>query len=167
MEITCSNCHQTWRVSSGHFLAAKLKFAFGAHEHAFICPNCHTKNVVSKHEFEVSDPQMPVTGAPTLLDADTKHHDHAHSPGGSAPTNPESAPEASTPRYHAVVLERGLHLLRDHNPTAEIMGELRRGEDVTIVDTWINGDEVWVQIGPERWTTVEQDGRALIELMDE
>jgi hypothetical protein len=167
MEITCSNCHQTWRVSSGHFLAAKLKFAFGAHEHAFVCPNCHAKNVISKHEFEVSDPQLPVTGNQPEMQTYMAHPPRAANDGASPPTNPVTAPEPSAGQYHAVVLERGLHLLRDHNPTAEIMGKLRKGEEVTIVDTWVNGDEVWVQIGPERWTTVEQDGEALIELKNE
>lgn len=166
MEITCSNCHQTWRVSSGQFLAARLKFAFGADEHTFICPNCQAQNVISKGQFETTDGQIPVTGNYSQIKEEFGHPPAAANDGASAPTNPVTAPEPSR-QLHAVVLERGVVLRMDHNPMAEVMGQLRKGEEVNIADTWINGDEVWVLIGPERWTPVEQDGEALLELMDE
>jgi hypothetical protein len=166
MEITCSNCHQTWRVSSGQFLAARLKFAFGADEHTFVCPNCQAENVISKGQFETTDGQIPVTGNYSQIKREFGHPPSAANDGASAPTNPVTAPEPSR-QIHAVVLERGVSLRRDHNPMAEVMGKLRQGEEVNIVDTWINGDEVWVLMGPERWTPVEQDGEALLELLDE
>jgi hypothetical protein len=166
MEIMCSNCHQVWRISSGQFLAAKLKFAFGADEHTFICPNCHTENVVTKQQFEASGPQIPVTGNIAQIKAQFGHPPGAANDGASPPTNPVTAPEPSR-QIRAVVLERGVSLRRDHNPMAEVMGKLRQGEAVNIVDTWINGDEVWVLIGPERWTPIEENGEVLLELKDE
>lgn len=166
MEITCSNCHQTWRVSSGQFLAARLKFAFGADEHTFICPNCQTENVISKWQLETTDGQIPVTGNYSQIKEGFGHPPAAANDGASAPTNPVTAPEPSR-QLHAVVLERGVSLLREHNPMSEVMGKLHQGEKVNIVDTWINGEELWVLIGPERWTPVQQDGEALLELMDE
>src|SRR6266542_2052641 len=167
MEITCFNCNHIWQVPAGQFLAAKLKFGLGFHEHAFVCPNCHTKNFISKHEVEIADPQIPVTGAHTPMDTDIQHHAHAHHPGGSAPTNPEPTPEASSRQNHGVVLERVLQLHRDHNPFAETMGTLKKGEEITILDTWTDGENPWVQIGPERWALIEDNGDAFIELTDD
>src|SRR5512133_536742 len=167
MEIACSNCHQTWQVSSGNFLAAKLKLAFGAHEHEFVCPNCGTKNVISKQQFETTDGQIPVTGNYSQTRERFGHPPSAANDGASAPTNPVTAPEPSGRQHHAVVLERGLSLQMDHKPDAEIVGTLHKGEEVTILDTWTDGKTTWVQIGPERWAAVEQNGEALIELMDE
>jgi len=166
MEIMCSNCYHVWRLSSGQFLAARLKFAFGADQHTLVCPNCHTENAISKQQFEASSPQIPVTGNYSQIKEQFGHPPGASNDGASPPTNPVTAPEPSR-QLHAVVLERGVSLRMDHNPTAEVMGKLRKGEEVDIMDTWMKGDEVWVLIGPERWTPIEQDGVALLELMDE
>jgi hypothetical protein len=68
---------------------------------------------------------------------------------------------------HAVVLERGLPLLRDHVWTAETMDTLSKGERITIVDSWTDGEHTWVQLGPERWALIEEDGNTRIELLDE
>ncbi len=165
MEIQCSNCHQIWRISSGQFLTAKLKFAFGAQERTFICPNCHTENAISKQQFEASSTQIPVTGNYSQIKEHWGHPPGAANDGASPPTNPVTAPEPSS-QLHAIVLERGVSLRRDHNPMAEVMGKLHKGEEVAIVDTWENGDEIWAQIGPEYWTPIEEDGEALLELMD-
>ena len=57
-----------------------------------------------------------------------------------------------------MVLERGLPLLREPNPMAETMDKLRQGQRISILNTWTDGEDTWVQLGPERWTTIERDG---------
>lgn len=167
MEITCLNCHQTWQLTSGQFLGARLKFALGAHEQEFACPNCQAKNLISEHTFRTSDPYRPVRA-----ENDTEKPIHQHPPRAAndpspAPTNPILAPEPTSKELHAIVLERGLPLRREHHRDAEIMGTLRKDEHVIILDTWSNNNEIWIQLGPERWALVEQNGEALIQLLDD
>ena len=170
MEITCVNCKQTWRVSPGQLLAARIRFGLGFIDHPFTCPNCHTKNIVTVTEFEKSDhpsPLVPVTGDQTQLDIHPEHHPpRAENDDASAPTNPEPGPDSSSRQVHAIVLERGLPLLREPNPMAETMAKLRKGEKITILNTWTDGEDTWVQLGPERWATIEQDGVVVIELLN-
>jgi hypothetical protein len=170
MVLTCSNCKHTWEVSAGHILGARLKFGLGFEEHAFTCPNCNTKNVVTKAQFEAtnqSQAQTPVTGIPTQTEADIAHPPRASNTGGRAPTNPVPGPDLSSRQYHGVVLERGLEIRREHNNLAEIMGPLGKGEKLTILDTWTDGEDTWALLGPERWVIIERNGEALIELTDE
>ena len=85
---------------------------------------------------------------------------------GQAPTNPVEAPTPGKNAHQAVVRVRGVEARRDHSDWAEVMGAFSRGEKITIVDTWTDGDATWVQLGPERWVKIEQDGEPVIELMD-
>lgn len=170
MELTCSGCKNTWEVSAGHILGAKLKFGLGFEEHAFTCPNCNAKNTLTAAEFESANPSeshTPATGTSTQTEADTAYPARASNTGGRAPTNPVPGPDPSSRQYHGVVLERGLDVRRDHNELAEIMGPIRKGEKLTILDTWTDGEDIWAQLGPERWVAIEQNGEALIELTDE
>lgn len=52
MDLTCFNCKKSWDVPQAHIVGAKLKYGLGFDEHGFICPNCKTKNYLSKQEFE-------------------------------------------------------------------------------------------------------------------
>ena len=171
MQITCINCKQTWEVSAGQLLVARIRFGLGFVEHTFICPNCQVKNVITATEFESSDhpsPLAPVTGDQKQLDIPVEHYPpRAENDGASAPTNPEPSPRATSRQVHAVVLERGLPLLRDHVWTAETMDTLSKGARITIVDSWTDGEHTWVQLGPERWALIEEDGNTRIELLDE
>jgi hypothetical protein len=171
MQITCINCKQTWEVYAGHLLVARIRFGLGFVEHTFICPNCQAKNVIPATEFEASDhpsPLVPVTGDQKQLDIQVEHAPpRAANDGASAPTNPEPGPRPTSRQMHAVVLERGLPLLRDHVWTAETMDTLSKGERITIVDSWTDGEHTWVQLGPERWALIEEDGNTRIELLDE
>src|SRR5678815_2931441 len=100
MEITCSQCKQTWDVPAGQVLAAKLKFGLGAKEHTFVCPNCDAKNVILEDEFHAVNPsnqQIPVTG--TQMETQT----HARRPGGEAPVNPVQGPKPSI-KHRGVVM---------------------------------------------------------------
>lgn len=171
MEINCVNCKQTWQVSAVQLLAAKIKFGLGLISHTFICPNCQARNVVPITEFESSDhpkPLVPITGEHDHSDILTQHHPpRADNDGGSAPVNPIPAPKPRGRQVHAEVLERGVKLLREHHWSAELMGTLYKGQRIAILDTWTNGDDTWIQIGPERWARLEEDGQPLLQLLDE
>jgi hypothetical protein len=169
MEITCVNCKHTWQAASGQILAARIKFGLGFVDHVMICPNCHTKNVIPATEFEASDhpsPLVPITGPDDHSDTLTHHPARADNDRDSAPTNPVPGPDRNGKQVHAVVLARGVNLLRDHHWKAETMDSLSKGQKVTILDSWSNGEETWVQLGPERWALTEQDGRPLFEILD-
>ena len=171
MEITCANCKQTWQPSAAQVLAARIKFRLGSVEHAWTCPNCRAKNVITASEFEQSD--HPTALVPALndrgqLDIQTEHHPpRAENDGAPAPLNPVRGPDPNGRQVHAVVLERGLPLRREPNPMAEIMDKLRKGGRISILNTWTDGEDTWVQLGPERWTTIEHDGEVAIELLNE
>jgi hypothetical protein len=167
MEITCLNCHHTWQLTSGQFLAARLKFALGAQEQAFACPNCQTENKVSEHTFRTSDPQRPVMAENDPRKPIPQHPARADNDPAAAPTNPITAPEPASSKLHAIVLKSGLPLRREHHRNAEIMGQLREDEHVIILDTWSNGDDMWIQLGPERWSPIAHDGEALIKLLED
>jgi len=171
MQITCINCKQIWEVSAGHLLVAKIRFGLGSVEHTFICPNCQAKNVIPATEFEASDhprPLVPVTGDQKQLDIQVDHYPpRAENDGARAPINPEPGPRAGGRQVHAVVLDRGLTLQRDHVWTAETMDTLSKGERIAIVDSWTDGEHTWVQLGPERWALIEEDGNTRIDLLEE
>jgi len=170
MEINCVNCQQTWKVSAGQLLAARIRYGLGFVDHPFTCPNCHTRNIVTVTEFEKSDhpsPLAPVLNDRGQLDIRTEHYPpRAENDGARAPTNPVPGPESTDRKIHAIVLEPGLPLLREPNPMAETMAKLSKGEKITILNTWADGVDTWVQLGPERWATIEQDGEVVIELLD-
>lgn len=166
MEITCFNCHQTWQLTSGQFLGARLKFALGAHEQEFGCPNCQAKHLISEHTFRTSDPQRPVTTENDPRKRIPRHPARADNDPASPPINPIQAPDTDTRPVHAIVLEPGLRLLREHNPMSETMGTIHKDEHIIILDTWTDGSDVWIQLGPERWATIEDNGERLIELLD-
>lgn len=171
MEITCVNCKQTWKVSAGQLLAARIRYGLGFIDHPFTCPNCHTRNIVTVTEFEGSDhpsPLAPVMDDRGQLDIHPEHHPaRAQNDGARAPTNPVRVPEPTDSQVHAIVLKRGLPLLREPNPMAETMAKLSKGEKITILNSWTDGANTWVQLGPERWATIEQDGEVVIELLNE
>jgi len=171
MEITCPNCKQTWQPSAAQILAARIKFGLGSVEHAWTCPNCRAQNVITANEFEQSDhpaPLVPALNDRGQLDIQTEHYPpRAENDGAPAPTNPVLGPDPNGRQVHAVVLERGLPLLREPNPMAETMDTLHKGQKISILNTWTDGEDTWVQLGPERWATLEQDGEVVIELLND
>ena len=169
MDITCYNCNITFEVPAGTLLNARLKYALGYKEFAFPCPNCAAKNGLTAEEFRSQDiPQtvVPVTGTETP----SKHADKEQSPGkrelvGRAPTNPVEGPGLEKKQLQAIVRVRGVEARRDHSNWSEISGAFSQGEKLTIVDTWSDGENTWVQLGPERWINIEQDGEPILDLI--
>jgi hypothetical protein len=66
----------------------------------------------------------------------------------------------------AIVRVRGVEARRDHSNWSEVVGAFRQGQRITIVDTWTDGENTWVKLGPERWVNLEQDGEPVLDLID-
>jgi hypothetical protein len=149
---------------------ARLKFALGDTEYLFTCPNCGAKNGITADEFHSYDhPQVvvPVTGGQPAPDpVEDGLPSRFGGTAAKAPTNPVKLPNPDMQR-RAVVRVRGLKARRDHSNWSEIMGAFNKGERITILGTWSDGENTWVQLGPERWVNIEQDGETVIELLDD
>ncbi len=171
MQITCFSCGQTWQVSTRHLLAAKLKFRLDFKEHTFVCPNCDARNVLTDQEFESPDrrsSQIPITGSDLRGGTHRGHHPpRADNDGERAPINPVPGPDPSAKKVRAIVLERGVPLRREPSCNSETTAILHKGQEVILLDMWMNGEDVWAQLGPERWAAVIEDGEALIDLIDD
>jgi hypothetical protein len=85
---------------------------------------------------------------------------------GHAPTNPVEGPGLEMNQQEAIVRGRGAEARIDHSIWSEIVGAFSKGEKLSIVDTWSDGENTWVQLGPERWVNLEQDGEPVLDLID-
>jgi hypothetical protein len=151
-------------------LGAKLKFGLGFKEHGFICPNCKTQNVLTEQEFEAAENsrgQIPVTGPQTSTGSTGTSRQPHGGIIGKAAGKPAVGPGPSIRQRRGVVRVRSLHVRKDHSTRSETMAGLRKGEQVTILNTWTDGENTWAQIGPERWAAIEYNGEALIDLVDD
>ena len=171
MEITCYKCKNTYEVPAGAMLIARLRNALGYNEYKFTCPNCGAKNALTAEEFRSNDiPQtvVPVTGTPPKTGQADKEQPSIGNKQlvGRAPTNPVEDPGDEMQQREAIVRVRGVEARRDHSSWSEIMGSFNKGEKITIVDTWSDGENTWVKLGPERWINIEQDGEPVLDLID-
>lgn len=168
MRIACHLCKRIWEVPGGTSLSARLRFGLGQEEQTFVCPTCQTANTVSREEYATSDPQIPIVGKPAWNEGAVKPHPpRADNDPSSPPLNPVPGPDPSNDQVHAIVMGPELRLLREHNPMSETMGTLHKGEHIIILDSWADGKDTWIQLGPERWAIIEQDGEALVQLIDD
>jgi len=62
-----------------------------------------------------------------------------------------------------VVQVRSLYIRKDHTRNSEAVGGLVRGNVVTILDTWTDGKDVWVKIGPDQWSAMVYQGETYIK----
>ena len=171
MEITCYKCKNTFEVSAGAMLTARLKYTLGYKEFKFTCPNCGAKNALTAGEFRSDDiPQtvVPVTGTPPQTGQTDKERSSIGNKqlAGRAPTNPVDDPGDEMQQRDAIVRVRGVEARRDHSNWSEVMGSFSKGEKITIVDTWTDGENTWVNLGPERWINIEQEGEPVLDLID-
>jgi predicted RNA-binding Zn-ribbon protein involved in translation (DUF1610 family) len=171
MQITCFNCKNIWEVPAKTLHAARRAYASGQKGYEFTCPNCGAKNVITGDEFQSYDwPQnvVPVTGSRAAPGPDgIEDLSNTEVDATEAPTNPVEAPRPGVWQKRGIVRVRGLEAHRDHSDWSEIMGEFSKGDRVTILDTWADGERTWVQLGPERWVNIEQGGEVAIELLDD
>jgi hypothetical protein len=170
VDITCYNCKTTYEVPAGIMRKARLKFALGYKEHAFTCPNCGAKNGLTYDEFHSYDhPQnvVPVTGTKSKPGpADKEQSISDMQLVDRAPTNPVEEPGPVIMQRPAIVRVRGVEARREHSNWSEVMGAFSQEERITIVDTWTDGEDTWVKLGPERWVNLEQDGEPVLDLID-
>ena len=171
MDITCYNCKAVYEVPDSTMRNAGLKYALGYKEYTFTCPNCGAKNGLSYDEFHsYNKPQtvVPVTGAESLPGhVDMEQSMNNRELVGRAPTNPVEDPGSEIQqRRQAVVRVRGVEARRDHSNWSEIVGAFSKGETITIIETWSDGEDTWVKLGPERWINIEQDGEPVLDLID-
>jgi hypothetical protein len=171
LEITCYNCKTIFELPKASMRSAKLTYALGHKEYTFACPNCGAKNGLTADEFHSQDrPQVvvPATGARSVPEQkEDTLPSRTNETATRAPTNPVEGPDpAVAQRRQAVVLIRGVEARRDHSNWSEVMGSFNKGERITILDTWSDRENTWVQLGPERWVNIEQDGEPVLDLID-
>lgn len=171
MQITCFNCKNIWDVPEQTLRAARLQYGPGQKEYKFTCPNCGAKNDLTYDEFHSYDQTqnvVPVTATQGMPGpAETEHPSRTEVTADEAPTNPVEAPGPGKWQRRGIVRVRGVKAHREHSDWSEVMGGFSKGDRVTILDTWTDGESTWVQLGPERWVNTEQDGEAAIEMLDD
>jgi hypothetical protein len=162
MQITCFNDKNTWTVGPIDIAAAKLRFALGFPETAFICPKCGKPNNVTKADFQVAvnAPAAPKPAGPAAP---------LHAPGGGMIMGGGAVPQAgagpaiSTP-HHGTVLARSLRVRSGHGKDSPVVAGLVKGDKLDILATWTDGKDTWAQLGPDKWSAVVYNGEALIQL---
>lgn len=170
MDIICYKCKNTYEVPAKTLLNARLRHAFGYKEYTFTCPNCGAENSLTADEFQSYDkPQnvVPVTGSQAWPGQEAGEQSiGTRELVGRAPTNPVEEPGQAIMQRQAIVRVRGVEARRDHSNWSEVMGAFSKGERITIVDMWSDGENTWVKLGPERWVNLEQDGESVLELTE-
>ena len=169
MQITCFNDQNTWKVGGIEIAAAKLRFALGFPEESFFCPKCRKGNKVSKADFqaamaapaEAPKPKPAGPAAPPM---------HAPSQGlvaGGMPqvTGSGPGPSISQPRG-GTVLVRSLRVRSGHSKADPVVAGLVKGQKIQVTATWTDGKDTWAQLGPDQWSAVVYDGKAMIDLDD-
>jgi hypothetical protein len=53
----------------------------------------------------------------------------------------------------ALVITDALNIREDHDPKARILGHLKEGDEVAVVDTWTEGNNIWVKLKPDTHLT--------------
>ena len=66
-------------------------------------------------------------------------------------------------RRTGVVKVENLHIRQDHDTASAEVGGLRYGDEVTILETWADGENYWARLGPEQWAAIRSDDEIYIE----
>jgi hypothetical protein len=169
MEITCHNDQHTWKVSGVNIAAAKLRFALGFSETDFICPKCGKANDISEAEFKAEmaeDAAAKAGGAKTAAPKPATPRRVFAGRAAMTARVPGMGPAIPNRERHGTVIVRSLHVRKDHSTKAETMAGLRKGDKVTIIATWTDGENTWGQLGPDQWSAIIYKGEPLIEVTD-
>lgn len=168
MQITCWNDKNTWTVGPIDVAAAKLRFALGFPQTAFICPKCGKPNNVSKADFQAAM-SAPQAAAPKPAGPAAPAPMHAPGQGFVTGVTGQAAsgagPAISTP-HHGTVLARSLRVRSGHGKDSPVVAGLVKGDKLDIIATWTDGKDTWAQLGPDKWSAVVYNGEALIKLDD-
>lgn len=72
---------------------------------------------------------------------------------------------SSTPvTKKGTVMVRSLRIRKEHNTTSEMVGGLVAGDEVTIYETFVDGDDTWARIGEDQWAAMIYNGETYIEV---
>jgi hypothetical protein len=63
------------------------------------------------------------------------------------------------------VVVKSLRIRKDHTTNSEMVGGLVAGDEVTIHETLVDGDDTWVRIGDGQWAALIYNGETYIELL--
>jgi hypothetical protein len=66
-----------------------------------------------------------------------------------------------------IVNVRSLRIRKDHSATSEVVAGLVAGNEVLIQETWVNGKNIWVKLGPDQWAAMEYEGEIFIKHSDQ
>jgi len=171
MQITCFNDNHTWKVGAIEIAAAKLRYALGFPEETFYCPKCRKGNKVSKADFQAAMAAPAQAPAPKPVGPAAPKPVHAPSQGliagGIAQlTGMGPGPAIAKPR-HGTVLVRSLRVRSGHSKQDPVVAGLVKGQKVEVIATWTDGKDTWAQLGPDQWSAVVYDGKAMIDLDDD
>jgi hypothetical protein len=168
MQLTCFNCHKTWKVPPVPIAAAKLKFALGFDTFSFPCPKCQKLNEVTKAEFEAALDGKAGESSPAFSgkggsSGNAKPGFGTVSGRGSGKPTIGPGPALSGNGREGVVIVRSLHVRKDHSTKSETMAGLRKGDKVKVLGTWTDGENTWANLGPDRWAAIIYENKAMIE----
>jgi hypothetical protein len=74
----------------------------------------------------------------------------------------KAAAAAAAPKK-GTVTARSLHIRKDHSTSAAEVGGLAKGKEVTWTETWTDGKNTWVKIGPDQWAAMIYNGETYIK----
>jgi hypothetical protein len=73
-----------------------------------------------------------------------------------------AAAAAAAPKK-GVVTARSLHIRKDHDTKSAEVGGLVKGNEVTWTETWTDGKNTWVKLGPDQWAAMIYNGETYIQ----
>lgn len=76
-----------------------------------------------------------------------------------------AAARAAAQPKKGVVTVRSLHVRKDHSTKAETVAGLVKDEEVTFTETWTDGKDTWVKIGPDKWAAMIYNGETYIKAL--
>ena len=167
MQITCFNDKNTWKVGVVELAAAKLRFALGFPEETFYCPKCRKGNKVSKAEFQAAlaaPAQAPKPAGVASPRPAAYVPTNAQITGQAAPPKPFFGAGPAIGKRTGTVLVRSLRVRSGHGKEHPVVAGLVKGQKVEVTATWTDGKDTWAQLGPDQWSAVIYDGKAMIDL---
>jgi hypothetical protein len=79
----------------------------------------------------------------------------------------KAAAEKAAQLKKGVVYVRSLRVRKDHNTNAEVVAGLVAGNEVVILETFVDGKNSWAKLGPDQWAAIEYEGETLIKISDQ
>ena len=62
------------------------------------------------------------------------------------------------------VMVKSLNIRKDHSAKSEGVGGLVAGNEVTIFETFVDGDDTWARIGDDQWAALIYKGETYIKV---